>query len=289
MKKAGPIQASQAGTFLLGGNLPVNRLGFGAMRITGPGIWGDPENPKEAKGVLKRAIELGINFFDTADSYGPETSEELIAETLYPYPPGLVIATKGGLTRPGPREWVPNGRPAYLTQCVEMSLRRLKLECIDLYQLHAIDPEVPLEESLGALKQMQSQGKIRHIGLSNFSVNEIRRAKKVIEIVSVQNQYNLNFRHSESVLKYCEEHGHAFIPWYPMASGSLSAQGELQKLAERKGASLYQIALAWLLNHSSVMLPIPGTSKVKHLEENIAAAAIELSPGEKEQLEFFGQ
>lgn len=256
-------------------------MGFGAMRITGPGVWGDPQNPKEARAVLRRAIELGVNLIDTADSYGPETSENLLAEVLHPYPAGLVIATKGGLTRQGPGKWTPVGRPEYLIQCVEMSLRRLKLDCIELYQLHSIDPLVPFEASLGALKAMQKQGKIRFIGLSNVSVADIERARKLVEIVSVQNLYNLSNRKSEDVVDYCEKHQLGFIPWYPIASGDLAHPGgAVKKMAEAKGATPSQIALAWLLKRSPVMLPIPGTSSVAHLEENVAAAALKLSDKE---------
>jgi pyridoxine 4-dehydrogenase len=279
--------AHLAGTFLLGNKLPINRMGFGAMRLTGPNIWGNPKNPKEAQHVLHRAIELGINFIDTADSYGPEISENIIADALHPYPSGLIIATKGGLVRPGPDKWNPLGRPDYLIQCVEMSLRRLRLDCIDLYQLHAIDPEVPLEESLGALKSMQQQGKIRYIGLSNFSVAEIEQAKKIIEPVSIQNHYNISYRKSEEVVRYCEKHQLAFIPWYPIASGQLAHPGgALETLAKTKGVTSAQIALAWLLKNSPVMVPIPGTASVSHLEENIAAASIEFSSDEMELLEF---
>lgn len=286
MKKSTASQAAQAGTFHLGGEVPIHRMGFGAMRLTGPNIWGLPKNPKEAKAVLQMTIELGINFFDTADSYGPEISENIIAETLYPYPAELVIATKGGLLRPSPGRWVPLGRPEYLMQCVEMSLRRLRLERIDLYQLHAVDPQVPLEESLGALKEMQRQGKIRYIGLSNVSVPEIERARKLVEVVSIQNQYNIGTRHSENVLKYCEQHKLAFIPWYPIGSGELARSGgALQKLAKLKNVSTTQLALAWLLKHSPVMVPIPGTSSCAHLEENGAAALIDLTKEECDQLE----
>lgn len=286
MKKNDPSSATLSKTFLLGNDLPIHRLGFGAMRITGPGIWGNPKNSKESIAVLKRAIELGTNFIDTADSYGPEVSENLISEALYPYPSNLVIATKGGYTRQGPDKWTPLGRPEYLIQCVEMSLRRLKLDRIDLYQLHCVDPKVPLEESLNALKIMQKQGKIRHIGLSNVSIAEIERAKMVVDIVSVQNLYNLSNRESENVLLYCEKHQIGFIPWYPIASGNLvSSGGELNKLAKLKKATPAQIALAWLLKHSPVMLPIPGTSSLEHLEENIAAASIELTDSESALLE----
>lgn len=275
-----------SGTFNLGNALPVNRLGFGAMRLTGSNIWGNPKDPKSAIEVLRHVIELGVNFIDTADSYGPEVSENLIAEALYPYPKGLVIATKGGLTRPSPTQWEPVGRPEYLKQCVEMSLRRLRLERIDLYQFHAIDRKVPLEESLGALRQMQEQGKIRFIGVSNFSVSEIERGKKVVDIVSVQNRYNVADRHSEDVLRYCEKNQLAFIPWYPIASGELTnVQGALGRLAKAKGVTNAQIALAWLLNHSKVMLPIPGTSSLEHLEENVGSAAIKFTVEELAKLE----
>jgi aryl-alcohol dehydrogenase-like predicted oxidoreductase len=286
MDKSMIANASAAGSFRLGKELSVHRLGFGAMRITGPGIWGNPRNPQEAKAVLKRAIELGINFIDTADSYGPEVSENLIAETLYPYPSDLVIATKGGLTRPGPDRWAPVGRSEYLIQCIEMSLRRLKLDCIDLYQLHRIDPRVPMEESLGALKEMQQQGKIRYIGLSEVSVAEIQQAQKIVEIVSVQNLYNLTNRQAESVLEYCQKNQLAFIPWAPIASGELvQTENVLNRIAKQKNASPSQIALAWLLKRSPVMLPIPGTSSIRHLEENTAAASIELTDQEFAQLE----
>lgn len=278
MKNTIPANAKMSGTFFLGGDLPIHRLGFGAMRLTGQGIWGNPKNPKEALAILHRAVELGINFIDTADAYGPEVSENYIAEALYPYPKDLVIATKGGLTRQGPSGWEPVGRPEYLIQCVEMSLRRLRLDCIDLYQLHSIDALVPIEESLGALKQMQKQGKIRHIGLSNVTVSDIERAKKIVDVVSIQNLYNLSDRSSESVLKYCEKNQLGFIPWYPIACGNLARQGgDLDKLAKLKGATSAQIALAWLLRHSDMMLPIPGTSSMTHLDENTAAGAIELT------------
>lgn len=282
--------AAQSGSFLIGGKLSVHRLGFGAMRLTGPGIWGYPKNVKEAQNVLRKAIELGINLIDTADSYGPEVSENLIAETLHPYPKDLIIATKGGLTRPGPDLWEPVGRAEYLRQCVEMSLRRLKIECIDLYQLHRIDPKVPMQESLGVLKQMQKEGKIRYIGLSEVSVSEIEQAKKIVDIVSVQNLYNLTDRKSEDVLKYCEKHQLGFIPWYPIASGELAKPGSvLEKFAKEKGATTAQIALAWLLKKSPVMLPIPGTSTVAHLEENVASCSVELSDRDFQFLESIKQ
>jgi aryl-alcohol dehydrogenase-like predicted oxidoreductase len=281
MEKLAPSKASVSGTVLIGNRLPIYRLGFGAMRITGPGIWGPPADLKEAQAVLRRVIELGVNFIDTADSYGPDVSENLIAQTLYPYPKGLVIATKGGHTRPGPNQWVINGRPEYLRKCVEASLKRLRLDCIDLYQLHRIDPQVPVEDSLGALKEFQKQGKIRFIGLSEVSVPEIERASKTVEIASVQNLYNVLNRRSESVLKFCEKKQLIFIPYYPLASGDLTRQGgELEKLAKKKGISVAQLGLAWLLKHSTVVVPIPGTSSLSHLEENMAAASIELTAQE---------
>ena len=270
-------------TLLVGGDLSVNRMGFGAMRLTGDGIWGWPPDRENAKKVLRRAVELGVDFIDTADAYGPEVSELLIAEALHPYPKGLVIATKGGHTRPGPNQWVPNGRPEYLTQCVEKSLKRLKLERIDLYQLHRIDPKVPVEESLGALKKMQEAGKIRHVGLSEVSVKEIEQSKKVLPIVSVQNQYNIENRRSEEVLVYCEKEKMAFIPWAPIGGSraSLAKTGNpLEAEAKKRGVSAVQLALAWLLQRSPVMVPIPGTSSVAHLEENVAAAKISLSAEE---------
>jgi pyridoxine 4-dehydrogenase len=273
--------AKASGTFTLGGDLTVHRLGFGAMRVTGKGVWGDPKDPKEARAVLRRTVELGINFIDTADSYGPETSELLIAEALHPYPKGLVIATKGGLTRPGPDEWEPVGRAPYIQQCVELSLRRLKLDCIDLYQLHRIDPKVPMEETLSALKKLQEQGKIRHIGLSEVSVDEIKKARKLLKVASVQNLYNLGDRKHEDVVDYCAEEKLGFIPWFPMAAGDLAKEGGvLDSAAKQHGATVSQLALAWLLHRSPVMLPIPGTSSVKHLEQNTAAASLKLSEAE---------
>ena len=265
----------------LGGDLPVNRLGFGAMRITGEGIWGWPPDRDNALKVLRRAVELGVNLIDTADAYGPETSELLIAEALHPYPTGLVIATKGGLTRPGPGEWVPNGRPDYLKGCVEKSLKRLRLERIDLYQLHRVDPKVPMEESLGALKEMQGTGKIRHVGLSEVSPEEIARARKVLAIVSVQNQYNIANRRWEKTLVYCEKEGLGFMPWSPIGGNrGLKPDDALETVAKAHSASVVQLALTWLLQRSPVMLPIPGTSSIAHLEENIAAAKIKLIPEE---------
>jgi aryl-alcohol dehydrogenase-like predicted oxidoreductase len=280
--------AKASGTFKLGGDLAVNRLGFGAMRITGDGIWGEPKNPEEARRVLRRLVELGVNFIDTADSYGPEVSERLIGETLHPYPKDLVIATKGGLTRQGPNKWAPVGRPEYLQQCVEMSLRRLKIERIDLYQLHRIDPKVPVEESLGVLVDLQKAGKIRHIGLSEVTREEIERAGKTARIVSIQNKYNLSDRSqdTEKALEYCQKHQLAFIPWFPVAAGKLAAPGgPLDGAAKRHGATVGQLSLAWLLHRSPVILPIPGTSSVRHLEENVAAAGIELKADEWKALE----
>jgi aryl-alcohol dehydrogenase-like predicted oxidoreductase len=268
----------EAGTFALGGTTPVTRLGFGAMRITGPGIWGPPRDHDEAIRVLRRAVELGVDFIDTADSYGPFISEQLIFEALHPYPDGLVIATKGGLTRSGPDDWRPVGRPEYLRQQCELSLRHLGVEQIDLYQLHRIDPKVPVEESLGELVLLQQEGKIRHIGLSEVSVEELERAQQTATIASVQNLYNVSNRSAEPVLERCEQEGIAFIPWFPLATGKLAAPGgPLDELSAELGATPSQIALAWLLRRSPVMLPIPGTSSVEHLEENLAAAGVQLS------------
>jgi len=268
-------------TWKLGGDLTVNRLGFGAMRITGEGIWGWPADRNNALKVLRRAVELGVNLIDTADAYGPEISELLIAQALYPYPEGLIIATKGGLIRPGPGQWVPDGRPEHLKQAVEGSLKRLRLERIDLYQLHRVDPKVPLEESLGALKEMKDAGKIRHVGLSNVSTDEIQRARKVVPIVSVQNRYNIEDRKSEKVLVYCEKESLGFVPWFPIGGGKgLQPENALEKAAKDHGASVVQIALAWLLERSPVMLPIPGTSSIAHLEENVAATKIKLTSAE---------
>lgn len=278
--------AKASGTFSLGGDLPVNRLGYGAMRITGKGIWGEPKDPVEAKKVLQRAVELGVNLIDTADSYGPEVSERLIGEALAPYAKGVVVATKAGFTRQGPDKWLPVGRPEYLQQQVEMSLRRLKTERIDLWQLHRIDPKVPVEESLGVIKKLQDQGKIRHVGLSEVKPHEIDQARKVIEIVSVQNQYNISDRKHEDVLEYCEKNNLAFIPWFPVASGKLAQPGgALDAAAKRHDATVSQLSLAWLLHRSPVMLPIPGTSSVEHLEENIGAASVNLSADEWKEIE----
>ena len=276
-------------TFLLGGDLSVNRLGFGAMRITGEGIWGWPPDRENAKKVLRRALDLGVNLIDTADAYGPETSELLIAEALHPYPKGLVIATKGGLTRPGPGEWVPNCRPEYLSQCIDKSLKRLKLERIDLYQLHTVDRKVPIEDSLGGLKRAQDAGKIRHVGLSNVTTQEIERAKKVLPIVSIQNRYNIEDRDSEDVLSYCEKEKMGFLPWAPVGGsgrGSLTKSGNpVEAEAKRHNVTAVQLALAWLLQKSPVTLPIPGTANIAHLEENMAAAKLQLTAEEWKGIE----
>lgn len=278
------LSAALSGRFSIGGDLPVHRLGFGAMRITGEGVWGEPADPTEAKRTLKRVPELGIDFIDTADSYGPEVSERLINEVLHPYK-GLAIATKGGLTRPGPSQWVPNGRPEYLRQQVTGSLKRLAAGRIDLWQLHRIDPKVPQADQFGAIAAMQKEGLIRHVGLSQVSVAEIKAAEKVFKVATVQNLYNLADRSSEDVLDYCETQGIGFIPWFPLAAGSLAKPGSaLDGIARRHNASPGQIALAWLLRRSPVMLPIPGTGKVKHLEENVAAVGIALSEADFAEL-----
>jgi pyridoxine 4-dehydrogenase len=272
-------------TFLIGRDLEVRRLGFGAMRITGKGIWGPPEDPEGCRQVLRRAVELGVNLIDTADSYGPEVSENLIAEALHPYPEGLVIATKGGLRRPGPGEWQRDARPERLKECCEGSLRRLRLDRIDLYQLHAPDPKVPLEDSLGALKELQDAGKIRHIGVSNVSVDELERARALVDVVTVQNRFNLVDRYSEDVLEVCDRDGIGFIPWFPLATGDLARPGgPLDEVARAHEATPGQLALAWLLARSPVVLPIPGTASVEHLEENVAAAELKLEPKELERL-----
>jgi aryl-alcohol dehydrogenase-like predicted oxidoreductase len=275
------IDAAQSGTFLLGGDLPVHRLGFGAMRIVGPGIWGPPKDREVARNVVRRAVELGVNLIDTADSYGPTISEEIIGEALHPYPDGVVIATKGGLTRSGPNIWEPVGRPEYLRQQVHLSLRRLQVERIDLYQLHRFDAKVPVEESLGALKTLQDQGLIRHIGISEVTVPELERARKVVDVVSVQNRYNLTDREWEPTLEYCEANGIAFIPWFPLATGELARPGgPVDAIAKAHDATPGQVALAWLLHRSPVILPIPGTGSVAHVEENTAAAGLTLTDEE---------
>ena len=282
--------ASASGTFLIGGDLPVHRLGYGTMRLVGEGAWGEPADPAEACRVLRRAVELGVMLIDTADAYGPEIAERLIAEALYPYPDGVVIATKGGVTRQGPAKTEYVGRAGYLIQCVEMSLRRLKLDCIPLYQLHRIDPRTPLEESLGALKRMQEQGKIRHIGLSEVRPEEIEAAQQIVRVATVEIRYSLGDRRHEETLAYCECEGIGFMPWYPIAAGKLLkpehplAQA-LARTAAHHAATPAQVSLAWLLQCSPVMLPIPGTSRVAHLEENVAAAGLALSAEEMAELE----
>ncbi len=280
--------ASASGQFILG-DITINRLGFGAMRLTGKGVWGEPADRAACLATLRRLPELGVNFIDTTDSYGPAVSENLIAEALYPYD-GLLIATKGGLARPGPDIWAPLGRPEYLRECVTRSLRRLKIERIDLWQLHRIDPKVPRDEQFAAIRDMQRQGLIRHVGLSEVSVEDIGAAQKFFHVASVQNRYNLVDRASEDVLEHCAKAGIGFIPWFPLAAGELARPGSiLDSIAKRKGASPSQIALAWVLKRSPVMLPIPGTSSVKHLEENVAAASIVLSDDEFRTLDEHGK
>jgi len=280
-----PLDDDAAGTFALGGELTVRRLGFGAMRLTGDGVWGEPPDHQAALAVLRRAVDLGINLMDTADSYGPEVSERLIAEALHPYPENLVIATKGGLLRPGPGRWEPDGRPEHLREACEASLRRLRLERIAVYQLHTVDRKVPLEESLGALIELRDEGKVAHIGLSNVSVEQLERALGMTDVVSVQNRFNLVDRESEDVLEACERRGIGFIPWFPLATGSLArAGGPLDRAAERHAAAPSQLALAWLLARSPVVLPIPGTGSVEHLEENVAATGVRLAEEELREL-----
>ena len=270
-------RAGAAGTITIGGDLTVNRLGYGAMRITGQGIWGPPADRDEALRVLRRAMELGVDFIDTANSYGPHISEELIAEALHPYSSGLVIATKGGLERAGPNEWHPRGDPDYLRRELEGSLRRLRLDRVDLYQLHRIDPEVPEDEQFGVLEEFQRTGLVRHIGLSEASVEEIERARKVVPIVAVQNRYNVEDRKWESVLDYCEREKLAFLPWAPLSAGKIGQESAVERVAKRRSSTPLQVAIAWLLARSPVMLPIPGTSRVSHLEENVAAASLRLA------------
>jgi pyridoxine 4-dehydrogenase len=277
------IPAAAAGTITLGGDVTVNRMGFGSMRLTGKGIWGPPKHPDRAVRVLQRAVELGVNFFDTADSYGPHVAEELIAEALHPYP-GLVIATKGGLERPGPDQWVENGRPEFLRRQLQGSLKRLRVDRIDLWQLHRIDPKVPAQEQFEAVREFQREGLIRHVGLSEVSVADIERARKVLPIVSVQNRYNVTDRKWEKEVEYCEREGLAFIPWFPLSSGALDNL-TLHAVAARHGATVFQIGLAWLLEHSPSILVIPGTSSVEHLEENVAAAEIRLTKKDMKELE----
>jgi aryl-alcohol dehydrogenase-like predicted oxidoreductase len=280
------INAALAGTIDIGGDLPVNRFGFGAMRLTGQGIWGEPADREECKRVLRRALDLGINFIDTADSYGPEVSERLIAETLYPYPEELVIATKGGLIRPGPGQWIPDGRPEHLRAACEGSLKRLRVEQLDVYQFHRPDPKVPIEESIGALTELKDAGKIRHIALSNVTTDQIEKAQKLTPIVSVQNRYSAFDRSSEPVLEFCSLEELAFLPWRPVEGGGVAgAEGVIAEIARRNHATPTQVALAWLLAHSPVMLPIPGTSKVAHLEENLGAVALELAPSELAEID----
>lgn len=271
-------------TFNLGGRT-INRMGYGAMRITGKGIWGPPADKDEAVRVLKCAVELGVNFIDTADSYGPHVSEELIAEALYPYPADLVIATKGGLTRGGPDQWTPNGSPEHLKEVLEGSLKRLKLDQIELYQLHRIDPKVPAEKSFEFLQKAQQEGKIKHIGLSEVSVDDIKKAQEFFEVVSVQNMYSIDNRKWESVLNYTKEHNIAFIPWFPLNAAKVSEQEKLQQIADKHNATIYQVALSWLLHHANNILLIPGTSSVEHLEENLKSADVELSADDMTQLE----
>jgi pyridoxine 4-dehydrogenase len=277
--------AAEAGTLTLGGDLEVRRLGYGAMRITGSGIWGEPPDQEAARGVLRRALELGVNFIDTADSYGPEVSERLIGEALHPYPDDLVIATKGGLTRTGPGAWPPDGRPEHLREACEGSLRRLRLDRIDVYQLHRVDPKVPIEESVGALAELRSEGKVRHVGLSNVSVEQLDAAREIVPVVSIQNRYSVAERESDPLVDLCERDGLAFIPWFPLAAGSVNEDaGPWERVARAHAASPAQIALAWLLHRSPAMLPIPGTSSVAHLEEDVAAAGLRLSDDEFELL-----
>jgi pyridoxine 4-dehydrogenase len=279
------VTAAHAGNVTLG-DLNVRRLGFGAMRVTGEGIWGPPEDPEGAKALLRRVVDSGVNFIDTADSYGPEVSEQLIAEALHPYPDGLVIATKGGLLRDGPGNWRADCRPEHLREACEGSLGRLRVECIDLYQLHTVDGKVPYEESIGALADLQREGKIRHIGVSNVGRSHLAQAREQVEVVSVQNRYSLSFRDTEPVLEACEQEGIAFIPWYPLAAGELARPGgALDRVAERHGATQAQVAIAWLLKRARVMLPIPGTSSVEHFDENLAAAALQLTGEDATELE----
>jgi len=280
------MSAAASGTLTIAGELTVKRLGFGAMRVTGPGVWGPPADREAAIGVLRRAVELGVNLIDTADSYGPHVSEELIAAALHPYPDGLLVATKGGLERTGPGEWPRNGRPEHLRSACEGSLGRLRVDQIDLYQLHSPDPEVPYADSVGTLKELQDEGKIRHVGVSNVTVEQLAQARSIVDVVTVQNRFNLTDRSSADVLAVCERDGLGFLPWFPLAAGDLAQPGgPVDEIAARHDATPGQVALAWLLQRSAVMLPIPGTGSVEHLEENVAAAALELSDDELEQLE----
>ena len=282
--------AKKSGEFLIGNDLRVTRLGFGAMRITGDGVWGEPAHRAEAIRVLRRAVELGVNFIDTADSYGPGVSEEIIAEALHPYPAGLVIATKGGYVRPGPNQWIENGKPEHLRSACEGSLRRLRLERIDVYQLHRIDPKVPAEDQLGTLRDLQAQGKIKHIGLSEVSVRQIQNAQTIVPIVSVQNRYSVTDRGSEDVLEYCEKEKMGFIPWFPLAAGRVfGSDSPISRIAARWKATPSQVALAWLLARSPVILPIPGTSRLEHLEENVAAAALKIDANKMQELDHMAR
>ena len=280
--------ASRAGTLRLGGDLVVNRLGLGAMRVTGGGIWGDPPDPAAARRLLRRAVELGVNFVDTADSYGPGTSERLIAEALHPYPAGVVIATKAGIVRPARERWDRDGRPEHIREACEASLRRLRLECIDLYQFHAVDPQVPLEDSIGEFARLQAEGKVRHVGVSNFDVDQIERARRLVEVVSVQNRCNVVDRSSDAVIEHCAREGIAFLPWSPLTQSPNDAGSPRRRVLERvaaaRGISFAQASLAWLLTRSPVMLPIPGTSSVDHLEQNVAAAGLRLSASEMQEI-----
>jgi aryl-alcohol dehydrogenase-like predicted oxidoreductase len=279
---------NRASTITIGNDLTVRRLGFGGMRLCGPGIWGWPADRENALRVLRRGIELGVNFIDTADSYGPHVNEEQIAQALYPYPSGLVIATKGGLTRGGPGEWKRDCRPEHLRAACEGSLRRLRVDRIDVYQLHAIDPDVPFEDQIGTMRELRDAGKVRHVGLSNVDLDQLRAAQAIVEIVSVQNNYNVGNRTSEPVLKYCEANGIAFIPYFPLDGGDLAADQALSSVAAGRNTTVWQIGLAWLLRHSPAMLPIPGTSSVAHLEENVAASGLALGDDEYRQLCLLG-
>jgi aryl-alcohol dehydrogenase-like predicted oxidoreductase len=277
--------AAASGTFRIGGDLPVHRLGFGAMQITGPGVWGPPRDRDEALRVLRRCVDLGVTLVDTADSYGPHVSEELIADALHPYPDGLVVATKGGFERPGPNRWVPNGRPEYLRAQCEGSLRRLRVERIDLWQLHRVDDKVPADEQFGLMAELVREGKVRHVGLSEVTVEQVEAARRVVPVATVQNRYNVAERDAEPVLDHCEAHGIGFIPWYPLLTGRLAEPGgALADAAAWHGATPAQVALAWLLARSPAMLPIPGTSRTAHLEENVAAAALRLGADEAERI-----
>lgn len=285
---ANQTKPSFPSTYTIGGALTVNRMGYGAMRITGEGIWGPPKDKEEALRVLRKAIELGINFIDTADSYGPYVSEELIAEALHPYPQDLVIATKGGLERTGPGEWPVNAHPDHLRKALEGSLHRLKLKKLDLYQLHRIDPDVPFEQMMKFLQQIKEEGLVKHIGLSEVSVEQIEKAREYIEVVSVQNKYSVDYRKWEDVLDYCQQQDIAFIPWNPINAGNIEATDKLAEIGRKHNASAHQLALSWLLHKAPNILLIPGTSKVKHLEENVAAASIALSEEEMKELDSLG-